>query len=126
MIKELVKVRPQMTGKIIRLNKIEAGKKDERGNTTQNHYAIRQDIAIESDDLDDEKVMEVGKLPSAQPKHQSRERKVCYAEVKNILDFDESGADMIEMSDVKPFDSRHIASDEEEGKDERPSSMSGS
>ena len=68
-------------------------------------------------------MMGVGKPSKAQPKHQSRERKACYTEVKNILDFDESGAGMIEMSDAKPFNSRHIASDEED-KDERPSSMS--
>ena len=46
-----------------------------------------------------------------QTKHQSRERKACYSKVKNILDFDDSGADMIEVNDARP---RRMVSDEED------------
>ena len=67
----------------------------------------------------------VGKPFKAQTKHQSRERKACYTKVRNILDFDDSGADMIEVNEARPFVLRKIVSDEED-KNERQSSMSGS
>ena len=50
-------------------------------------------------------MMGVDKSFKVQPKQQFRERKACYIKVKSILDFDDSGADIIEMSDAKPLSS---------------------
>ena len=53
--------------------------------------------------MNDDKMMMVGKPCKVQTKQQARERKACYPKVKNILDFDDSAADMIEVKDARPF-----------------------
>ena len=87
---------------------------------------MEQKIAGECDDLDDYRVMGVGKPLKVYPMHQQiRERKTTgFLTVKNILDFDDTGADMIEVSGMKFTGSRDEANDEED-KNERQSSISG-
>ena len=87
---------------------------------------MEQKIAGESDDMDDYSEMEVGKPLKVYPMHQAlRERKTTgFSTVKNILDFDDSGADMIEGNGMKYAGSRDEANDEED-KNERQSSISG-
>ena len=57
---------------------------------------MEQEIAGESDDVNDAKMMGVVKPFKVHPK-----RIACYKKVKNILDFDDDrGADMLEMSEA--------------------------